>query len=177
VTKDAWNKLEVTVDRLGIFVGYTDTPRMTVVHRDVKFDEVKAMQFSLERELQLHVVDEPHIDVEQPHVEDLGVETSTQAKSSRYRRKRTREVDRLLYDAQENVGEPTYQHRQRRSLERYNGYMALMSGFVETYPSSLKEEMQQIILVDAMVEEYDSKFCNSVWDVVPRLEDKSVVRS
>ena len=62
VTKDAWKKLEPTVD-LGIFVGYTDTPHnyqvylptswRIVVRRDLKFDEQKAMQVSLERELQL----------------------------------------------------------------------------------------------------------------------------
>ena len=45
---------------------------MTVVRRDVKFDEDKAMQFSLERELDFHadeellvLKDEPQ-DVEQP---------------------------------------------------------------------------------------------------------------
>lgn len=37
--------------------------------------------------------------------------------------------------------------------------------------------MQQPIWVDAMVEEYDSKVCNSVWDVVLRPEEKLVVRS
>jgi len=49
---------------------------MTMVHRDVKFDEEKAMQVSLERELELHAdedllaleVEEPQIDVEQPHL-------------------------------------------------------------------------------------------------------------
>jgi len=49
---------------LGIFLGYTDTPhnyrvylpshRMTLVCRDVKFNEDKANGCSLERELQLH---------------------------------------------------------------------------------------------------------------------------
>jgi len=60
VTKDAWKKLKPTT-KLGILVGYTDTPhnyrvylltsRRTVVHRDLKFDELKAMRVSLEREL------------------------------------------------------------------------------------------------------------------------------
>ena len=50
---------------------------------------------------------EPHIDVEQPHAKDLGVDTSTQAYSSRDGRKHTKEADRLLLDARENVGAPT----------------------------------------------------------------------
>ena len=37
--------------------------------------------------------------------------------------------------------------------------------------------MQQPIWVDAMVEEYDSIMWNSVWDVVPRPADNSVVSS
>ena len=39
------------------------------------------------------------------------------------------------------------------------------------------EAVQQSVWVDAMVEEYDSIVQNSVWDVVPRLEDKLVVSS
>jgi len=52
MTKDAWKKFEPT-KKLGIFVGYTDTPhnyqvymltsRMTVVHRDIRFDEEKVV--------------------------------------------------------------------------------------------------------------------------------------
>ena len=62
VTKDAWKKLELTAE-LGILVGYTDTPhnyrvylptsQRTLVHRDLKFDELKAMLFFLERELNM----------------------------------------------------------------------------------------------------------------------------
>jgi len=57
-----------------------------VVRRDLKFDEQKAMRVSLERELQLQAMEEllvpkeeePQTDVEEPHVEVSGVETSTQ---------------------------------------------------------------------------------------------------
>ena len=62
VTKDSQKKLEPT-KKLGIFVGYTDTPQNNqvylptsqtiVIRRDLKFDEQKAMQVSLESELQL----------------------------------------------------------------------------------------------------------------------------
>ena len=68
-------------------MGYTNTPhnyrvymltsQMIVVFRDIRFDEEKVMQVSLEREFGLHVdekilapkVEGPHIDVEQPHAE------------------------------------------------------------------------------------------------------------
>ena len=63
MTKYSRKKLEPT-KKVVIFVGYTDTRhkyqvyfsthRMIVVRRDVKFDEEKAMRFSLERELDLH---------------------------------------------------------------------------------------------------------------------------
>jgi hypothetical protein len=67
VTKDARKKLDPTAE-LGILVGYTDTPhnyrvylptsQRTVVRRDLKFDEQKAMRVSLERELKLHAEEE-----------------------------------------------------------------------------------------------------------------------
>ena len=37
--------------------------------------------------------------------------------------------------------------------------------------------MEDPAWVDAMVEEYDSIVRNSAWEIVPRLEGKSVVRS
>ena len=49
--------------------------------------------------------------MEQPHAEVPGVETSTQEESSRDGWKHTREADRLLEDARENVGAPSSQHR------------------------------------------------------------------
>ena len=72
---------------------------------------------------------------------------------------------------------PSSQRRQRRSPERYTGYMALVGECVETKPSSFEEAVQRPIWVDAMVEEYDSIVHNNVWDVVPRLENKSIVSS
>lgn len=69
-------KLELTYE-LGIFVGNTDTSHncwvclpshvMTFVRRDVKFDEVKAMRCSLEREIRLHVDEELLAPKEEPH--------------------------------------------------------------------------------------------------------------
>ena len=65
--------------------------------------------------------------MEKPHVEDQGVETPTHEESSKDWIKRTREANMSLLDGRENVGAPTSQCRHRRSPEKYNGYMALMS--------------------------------------------------
>jgi len=193
VSKDSRKKLEPTAE-LGIFVGYTETPhnylvympslRKTVMRRDVKFDEEKAMRSSLERELQISSEEEllvpkekPQEDVEQPHIEEQKMESTTQAEKPREGSKQTREVDRLLHDARENVGQPTSQRRQTRLPSRYTDYMALVSESVETEPPSFKEAVEQPVWVDAMVEEFDSIVRNSVWEVVPRPADKSVVGS
>jgi len=55
--------------------------------------------------------------------------------------------------------------------------MALVGECIETVPYSSEEVVQWPIWVDAMVEEYDSIVQKNVWDVVPRLENKSVVSS
>jgi len=94
--------------------------------------------------------------VEKPHAKVLGVETSTQEESSKGGRKHTREADRLLDDAWENVGEPSSQHRQRKSPERYTRYMALTGACVVTEPSSFQESVHQSVCINVMVEEYDS---------------------
>ena len=155
-----------------------------MVRRDIKLNELKAMKLSLERELQLHAEeellvpkDEP-LDVDQPQEEIHGVEESTHAEPNiRQGRKRTIEVERLKLDAAQNVGVPTSQCKQRQSPDRFTRYMALMSKCIMTEPSSFEEALQEPTWVDAMVEEYDSIFRNSAWDIVPRSVGKSVVGS
>ena len=55
--------------------------------------------------------------------------------------------------------------------------MALVGECVAIEPYSFEEVVQQLVWMDAMVEEYNSIMRNNVWDVVPRLRDKSVVTS
>ena len=89
-----------------------------MVRRDIKFNEVKAMNLSFERELHLHAKeellvpkDEP-LDVDQPQEEIHGVEESTHAEPNiRIGRKRTTEAERLKLDAAQNVGVPTSQRK------------------------------------------------------------------
>ena len=75
VIKNVRKKLELTAE-VGIFVGYTETPhnyrvylpdsRMTVVRRDIKFHEEKAMKLSLERELHLDADEELLVAKDEP---------------------------------------------------------------------------------------------------------------
>ena len=92
-------------------------------------------------------------------------------------RKRLTEAKRLVQDAEKVVGPPTAQRRQRQLPDRYTGYMALMRKCIVTEPSSFEEAVEDPAWVDAMVEEYDSIVRNSVWEIVPRPEGKSVVGS
>jgi len=103
------------------------------------------------------------------------VETPTQAKPSIEGRKITKEVYRLVQDARENVRVPLNLLMQRRSHEMYTSYMALMAEVVEIEPSSFKEAIKQPVWVNVIFKEYESIVKNSVWEVVPRMADKSVV--
>jgi len=46
--------------------------------------------------------------------------------------------------------------------------MALVGEYVDSKPYSFEEAVQQLVWVDAMVEEYDSIMQSYVRDVVPR---------
>ena len=96
------------------------------------------------------------------------MESSTHVDTSKYGRNHTREGDRWMHAAREIVGAPTSRHREKRSPDRYIGYMALMTELVETKPSSFEEAVEKPIWVDAMVEEYKSIVKNNVWEVILR---------
>ena len=76
------------------------------------------MKLSLERELHLHAEEEllvakyEPLDVDQPQEEIHGVEESTRAEPNiKQGKKHTTEVERLKFDAAQNVGVPTSQCR------------------------------------------------------------------
>eukprot|EP00253_Pinus_taeda_P034402 PITA_34402 len=106
-----------------------------------------------------------------------GVEETTHAAPTIRGQKRLTEAERLAQDAEKVVGTPTAQCRQRQSPHRYTGYMALMSKCVVTEPSSFEEVVEDLAWVNTMVEEYDSIVRNSAWEIVPRLEGKSMAGS
>ena len=144
----SWAYLWGTLIHLTTILVYLSTNRMTMVRGDIKFDEEKAMRCSLQRELQLHAVEEllapkeePQDDVEQPHAKEQRVEITTHVNNSRDGRKHTREANTLMYDVRDNVGEPTSQRNQSRSPDRYTGYMDMMSESVEIELFSFEEEV------------------------------------
>jgi len=108
VMKDARKKLEPTVE-VGISVGYTNMPhnycvyfpdsRKTVVRRDIKFQEEKAMKCSLEMEPHLHADEELLVpkdelqDVDQPQDKVHGVEETTHASPTIRGQKRITEAE------------------------------------------------------------------------------------
>ena len=55
--------------------------------------------------------------------------------------------------------------------------MALMSDLVDKEPTCFEDATKQKEWVDAMVEKYQSKIKNDVWEIVPRQKDKSAVSS
>ena len=52
-----------------------------------------------------------------------------------------------------------------------------MCDLVDQQPTSYEEDAQKKEWVKAMTEEYQSIMKNDVWDIVPKLENKSVVSS
>ena len=134
------------------------------------------MKCSLEREPNLHADEELLVPkdelqgVDQTQDKVHGVEETTHAAPTIRGRKRLTEAERLAQDAEKVVGPPTAQRRQRKSPDRYTGYMALVSKCVVTEPSSFEEAVEDPAWVEAMVEEYDSIVRNSAWEIVARLE-------
>jgi len=55
--------------------------------------------------------------------------------------------------------------------------MALMTELIESGPSTFEEAVEKPVWVDPILEEYESIVKISVWEVVPRPANKSIVDS
>jgi transposase InsO family protein len=205
VPSEKRTKLEATAEK-GIFVGYSETSkayrvyipslRKTVVRRDVKFEEDRALRKAHgtvpatagDQELETQKTEDTQVtgagtgtgagtddqiadqdeEQEAPPVQDTPSTT---------RRRKTRWEEQTLREAQEYVGAPRTSVRESRAPQRFSSYMALMSELLEAEPSSYEEASQQQVWRDAMVEEYASIMKNDVWEVVPGPEGKSMIGS
>jgi len=67
--------------------------------------------------------------------------------------------------------------RERRAPKRFGSYLAMVTRITNSEPTTFEQSTDQQVWRDAMQEEYDSIVRNDVWEVVPRLEGKSVVTS
>ena len=72
---------------------------------------------------------------------------------------------------------PSRTFRERKRPQRYASYVALVSNISVAEPFVFEEANKLSVWKDAMLDEYKSIMKNSVWDIVPRPKDKSVVSS
>jgi hypothetical protein len=70
---------------------------------------------------------------------------------------------------------PRSAFREHKPWRNFMKYMVLMSSIIDVEPSSFEEVPDQQVWQDVVVEEYTSIMRNYVWDIVSRLERKSVV--
>eukprot|EP00253_Pinus_taeda_P003665 PITA_03665 len=167
--EEAYSGKRLDISHLRIFGSpvYMDVTKDAKKKLEPTAEEEKVMKCSLEREPHLHADKELLVpkdelqDVDQPQDEVHGVEETTHAAPTIRGQKHTTEAEQLAQDAENVVGPPTAQCRQRQSPDRYTRYMALVRKCVVTKPSSFKEAVEDPAWVDAMVEEYDSIVRNS----------------
>ena len=67
--------------------------------------------------------------------------------------------------------------RERKRPKLFSSYIAHMCNLVDDEPYCFEKAEKKQEWKDAMVEEYQSILKNDVWDIVPKLKDKSVVSS
>jgi len=82
-----------------------------------------------------------------------------------------------LSDTQENVEAPRITVWESRIPRKLPNYMEFMSRIIDVEPSIFEEVTHQQVWQDGMIEDYASIMKNDVWDIVLRLEEKSVVSS
>ena len=92
-----------------------------------------------------------------------------------YMRKPTR-VQEVILGAERYLA-PEGMHRERKRPRQFSSYVALLCDIIDNEPSNYEEATEKKEWKNAMIKEYRSIMKNDVWDVVPRLEGKSVVTS
>ena len=107
---------------------------------------------------------------------DEDVEESLRQDASSKKRKPSW-LKELVKEAEELVGPPRREVRERRAPERFSNYMAHVTSLRDTVPTTYEEASIHQVWRDAMMEEYNSIMKNGAWRVVPRPEGKSVVTS
>ena len=84
---------------------------------------------------------------------------------------------REIIQGKERYGALEETPRGRKRTRSCSSYVALLCDIIDKRTFQLEEATEQKEWKDAMIEEYQSIMKNDVWDVVPRLDRKSVVTS
>ena len=82
----------------------------------------------------------------------------------------------IIHEA-EIYGAPEGSARISKNPKPFSSHVALMCDLVDQEPTNYEEAIQKKEWVEEMMEEYQSIMKNDVWDIVPKLEGKSVVSS
>ena len=92
-------------------------------------------------------------------------------------RKRKPACAREIIQEAERYGAPEGSTRISKKPKTFSNYVDLMCDRIYQEPTNSEESLQKKEWVEAMMEEYQSIMKNDVWDIVPKLEGKSVVSS
>jgi hypothetical protein len=189
VSKEKRSKLDPS-GKKGTFVGYSESSkayriyilgqRQIEVSRDVIFEEEIAFQRSTESQMEFDSETIPSppstiqrettiIPVDPIALVDIPRDIATGHKKPIWARQTLQEV--------EGHAAPQGTFRESKRPKRFSSYFSSMSHIIDTEPSCHGEAIGQQVWQDAMAEEYQSILKNDVWDIVPRLEGKSVVTS
>jgi hypothetical protein len=196
VPKEKRTKLE-PLRKTGTFIGYSETSkayriyipgqRQIEISRDVTFDEDEAFRRSRESH-----IDEEQIEQEPPKdtvmVNSTPEETISEVHNDMVEserpvdlpkevvatRKRPAWLRNTLQEA-EGHASPKGSFKESKRPHKFSTYVALMSNIIDSEPSTFKEDDEKPKWKDTMMEEYQSIMENDVWEVVLRLEEKSVV--
>jgi hypothetical protein len=183
----------------GTFIEYSETSKAYIIsiqgkrhiniNWDVTFDEDEAFRRSMEFDIyddqieqevakDAFMVDSTPDEII-PEVQNDMVESENPVdlpKEAVTTRKRPSWFHNTLQEA-EGHASPKGSFRERKIPHKFSSYVRLMRNIINSEPSTFEESTEKLEWKDAMMEEYLSIMKNDVWEVVLRLEGKSIVTS
>jgi hypothetical protein len=192
IPKDKRNKLEPSGEK-GIFVGYSESSKAYRIYileqhkievsRDVTFNEKMAFKKSIEETIEEEEY-EDHIEestenqndekeqLDHPMQPCETIDSDTVPKT----KKRPAWLEATLQEA-ERLKAPNGTFRKSKKPKRFSSYAACMTKLLDEEPTTFEEAIQKKQWKEAITEEHQSIMKNDVWEIVPRLKEKSVVTS
>jgi hypothetical protein len=157
---------------------YIPSTRKTVLRRDIKFEEERALHKSCQ-DRDISETKVPNQEEEpSPKGADLPTEGQREEEQPTLSKKRKPKwAEQLLKEASEQVKSPKTSVRTSIPPQRYSGHATLMSNIIDFEPTCFEEAIEKKAWRDSMMEEYASIIKNDVWEIVPRPKDKSIVSS